>query len=209
MWPNTSVSTASVGATDETKSEVGEAWREDAFDARSHPLYPSFDQHLAAHHGWDILNDLDARVRGFVQTWRRVHSGVYGVARKQLGEDSPNDVRAVADSVLADLLARVQGNPTGLTVSYEPEHTEVDDGIRWYLRLGSRNTSLVDHPRRLERIVHVHQELVDRVVDSQGIERLRASYKEMTMKMREFRGSLTPDALLRKLIAEGQCDLCP
>ena len=108
---------AGVGATDETKSEVGEAWGEDAFDERSHPRHPSFDQHLSAHHGWDILDDLDAMVRGFVQTWRRVHLEVCGVAREQLREDSRNDVGAVADSQLADLLVCVQMTPTGLTDS--------------------------------------------------------------------------------------------
>ncbi len=132
--------------------------------------------------------------------------GLTFTVRGRLRGLSGERVRALAQPLLLDGFDRKRGGP-GINFSYDLREARQEGLPRWELRLGAWFV-LMDDPAELRTLADVHQQLrVSLPYDAELTALAQAEHKASEAAA-AFRASLTPDALLRKLVVSGRCDWC-
>ena len=191
----------------EEEWSVEDGWKSGPFNARVHPQFPFFREHLAGSSLWKNFDRLDDQFRDYFQTCQAVFTKTAGEVEKKLPGLPEVDVRSVAMSVLASASGGALTQNPASDFSYPVQQETSGDDIWWSLRLGAWYVR-ARYPEDLNQLVNVHNILL--VDASQWVEFLsmrthRAACQETIL---EFQKALTPDVTLRHLLTSGSCDVC-
>ncbi|MDP6452740.1 MAG: hypothetical protein QF898_05475 [SAR202 cluster bacterium] len=180
------------------------------YDARSHPLFPSFRKHLELHHCWRFLEE------DLVSCWPRYRQAVRdavclasGEFREKLPGLSQQDADAMAWSIVMDQFHRAASPAGGIEFSYSPKRVQEGDGTVWRLVLGSWTVGASDDPNGLESLATAHREMVEEMASSPHVGPVADAFAELQSAVLEFMSSLpSDDDGMRKAILSGRCDSC-
>ncbi len=194
---------------DAEEENVEQEWGFDRYDARTHPLFPAFQQHLAGHPCWVAMGQLGTAFSGYREACQQAYTTVFEEINERLGDLAEREAKAMAESLLMDAYYRVTTPSGGLEFSYEPEKTQEKDQARWHLQLGAWSVGHAEEPAALQPLALVHKELVAVLPLRAELKTLGEASRTARQAIEELRRSLSPDARLRKLVLDGHCDLCP
>ncbi|MEE8470847.1 MAG: hypothetical protein V3S51_05910, partial [Dehalococcoidia bacterium] len=188
---------------------VEKEWGYGHYNARTHSLFPSFQQHLADHQCWGVLLEVDDGFRG----WQEACQGAYDTVKNLISVCLPNlsggDTEAMAESLLLDAFYRVTTPSRGLKFSYKPQKIPEGDKLWWHLQLGKWGVGHVEDPAALKPLAFAHRHLAAALPSAEELTALSKAACILRQTIGKFRRTLSPDALLRKLVLQGHCDLCP
>lgn len=193
---------------DTEEEEVASQWGASLYNARKHPLFPAFRQHLSGLQCWTCLDKMKAPFIEYGAACRRAFQVILGELRSRLPDISDSNADAAAISLLVNGLYRKGGN-SGLNFSYEPHEVMVEGHTGYQLRFGAWGTGLVDNPAELQSLANIHQDLRKGPPLGVELDDLAQAYKKVDQARAEFQAALSPGALLRRLILNGGCDSCP
>ncbi len=114
----------------------------------------------------------------------------------------------MADSLFVDACYRAEGT-SGIAFSYEPHKTQQDDRVWWHLQLGGCGVGYTEYPAALLSLASAHKELTTALPATGEFKELIEVKQAVHQAIQQFQLALSPDALLRKLVLQGRCDLCP
>ncbi len=194
---------------DAEEENVEQEWGFGRYDARTHSLFPAFQQHLAGHPCWAALEQVEGSFRKYVEACQKAYSKVLEEINERLGDLAEREAKAMAESLLTDAYYRVTTCSGGLEFTYEPQRTQDKNQVWWYLQLGSWAIGHVEEPVALEPLARVHKELVTVLPSKAELKTLGETTQLAQKTIEEWRRALSPDARLRKLVVNGHCELCP
>ena len=184
-------------------------WGFGRYDARTHSLFPAFQQHLVGQSCWAALEQVEGSFRKYVEACQKAYSKVLEEINERLGDLAEREAKAMAESLLMYAYYRV-ANPSGrLEFSYEPQRTQDKNQVWWYLQLGSWAIGHAEEPVALQPLILAHRELVATLPSRAEWQALGGADRTARQAVEEFQRSLSPYARLRKLVMDGRCDLCP
>ena len=192
----------------EEEATVEQQWGMLLRDAREHPLYPLFYAHLAGHDDvWAALSSALEALSTYVTTLRQADAFIQAAIVERLPELPPTYLPPMATSLLVDAVARAGGYP-GLGFNYTPEAVQEGGLTRWRLPLGSWAIGGVDDPNQLMPYAAVHAGLAEELPASAVVRAVAAQLKAAIGAVRAFQATLSPDAVLRRLVQLGRCRAC-
>lgn len=184
-------------------------WALGNYDARGDLLFASLQQHLAGNPCWTILKQVEDSFHDYQKACARAYRRVREEISKQLPALADPDIEAaMADSLFVNACYRAEG-ASDIAFSYEPNKTQQGDKVWWYLQLGAWGVGHTEDPAALRPLASVHKELNTALPVAGEFKELIEVKQAAHQATQQFRRDLSPDALLRKLILDGRCDLCP
>lgn len=177
-------------------------------DARNHQLFAAFRQHLSDCQCWAILERVEGDARSAGKAWERLYQAILKTVAERLPRLAAQDVTALVRSLFADAVHRGSGY-WPFSFSYEPERSHISGAEGWQLVLGAFRTFPVADQRQLEPLIAVHQELRTTLPYGPEVDDFVVASNKASESVRQFKDALSPDALLRKLVLQGHCNLCP
>ena len=116
----------------------------------------------------------------------------------------------MADSLFVDACYRAEGaSSIAFCYEYEPIKVDRGDKVWWHLQLGGRIVGHAEDPAALRPLANAHKELTTVLPATGEFKELIEGEQRARQAIQQFRQALSPDALLRKLLLHGRCDLCP
>jgi len=194
---------------DADEENVEQEWGFDRYDARTHPLFPAFQQHLAGHPCWAALGKVEDSFRRYLEACQQAYSKVLEEVNDRLEDEAEREAKAMAESLLVDAYYRVTTPSGGLEFSYEPQKTQEKNRVRWHLQLGAWAVGHAEDPAALQPLAGVHKALVAVLPLRVELKALGETTQLAQKTIEEWRRALSPDARLRKLVVNGHCELCP
>ncbi|MDP3061860.1 MAG: hypothetical protein Q8O40_01415 [Chloroflexota bacterium] len=190
---------------DREEAAVASAWGSWGYDARTHPLFPAFRQHLGDHRCWESLGRLEEAFRAYGEGCLGTYRAILKELQRRL-PDIPGDGPGVmATPLLMDGLRRKQAL-AGLTLSCGLSGESGQD--RYRVTYGAWSLSLGDE-KQAQRMTSVLRESSSLPPIKAELDALAKTAEDADQARAEFQEALSPDALLRKLIIIGRCDWCP
>ncbi len=210
-WPRGALANPPRDAEEEA---VAREWGSGRRDARTHSLFVGFQQHLSGHECWESLDRMDAAFKKYVHTCpaayeailKHVRDRLPSVSEEREKKEREKKVEVLAESLLLDGFSRKRGWP-GINFTYDPHEARQEGLPRWKLTLGDRFI-LSDDQAELKTLADVHRQLRASLPDDTDLTALAEAEHSVSEAVAAFRGSLRPDALLRKLVVSSHCDLC-
>jgi hypothetical protein len=84
----------------------------------------------------------------------------------------------------------------------------MDKGIRWYPQPGKWMAGYEENPEALKPIAIIYKKLTAALPHRARLRAVGESGMAARRLVEEFSSSLSPDALLRRLVMEGRCRIC-
>ncbi|MBI4201206.1 MAG: hypothetical protein HY531_02825 [Chloroflexi bacterium] len=187
--------------------DVEKDWGRDQYDARSHPLFAPFQNHVGKEHPcWSILSDLQAAYRSFCTGCEQARARTLRELEKgwsEIGVQIPENAMAV---VAGDALSRI---PRSGLVESAPQKFTVD-GHEGDWRLIKGTTTIASGSRRdsLERLKEEVAAVDAALPSTVEFKELAITYQQVQDLIAKFREHLIPDARLRHLVLRGRCEFC-
>ena len=191
----------------EEEWSVEDGWKSGLFNARFHPQFAFFREHLDGNSLWKDFDRLDDLVRDYFQACEAVFTKTVEEVEMNLPGLLEVNVHSVAMSVLASDSGREMTQNSSSDFSYPVQEERSGEDIWWSLRLGAWYIR-AEHPDDLNNLIDVHKSLLveaDQWVEFLSMRTHRAACQDTIL---EFQKALTPDATLRHLVTSGSCDVC-
>jgi excisionase family DNA binding protein len=190
---------------DHAEMRVEREWGVGRYDARKHSLFECFQQHLAGHPCWSVLEQVTQCYQLQLEAWRRAHDEVLYRVKKEPVDLllSDEDAQSIAYSLMT--YAYHDGK---FEFPYQRDRSEHEGQVYWHLKLGYRNIRKED-PEEFETVIENHMRLVERVPSWKEIQTFRQKDTHAWAQTEEFRRSVGTDPQLRKLLLESRCEWCP
>ncbi|MDO8472320.1 MAG: hypothetical protein Q7T05_00715 [Dehalococcoidia bacterium] len=183
-------------------------WALGNYDSRGDLLFASLQQHLAGNSCWTILKQVEDSFWKYQKPCARAYRRVREEVSKQSPALADTDIEAMADSLFVNACYRAEGT-SDIAFSYEPHKTQQDDKVWWHLQLGRWGVGHTEDPAALRPLASVHKELTTALPATGEFKELIEVAQAARQAIQQFQRVLSPDALLRKLVLHGRCDLCP
>ena len=193
---------------DREERAIENAWGLGRYDARMHPIYAAFKQHLDGHECWKLLSRLEVKVGEYRDASQRGYEAIRRRVRSELPDAADEDVLAMSSSLVSYGYQKLTTPKGAIEFSYQPMCRHEAGETLWYLRLGSWATTGVHEPDQLRVLADVHRRLADKVVRLKSTEDVAKASKSAGDAIRAYKESLTPDTALRRLVLTGRCDHC-
>jgi integrase len=187
---------------------VEREWGPSCHDARFHSLFPAFREHLGSHPCWAILEELEASYPIYEEACNQAYRMVFEELKRGLPDLRESDASDMAESLLTYAWLLAIDAPRTLQFSYEPKSVSTDEGIRYYLQLGKWTAGYEENPEALQPLARVHREICTGLPEREELKAVGEADMVARRLMQEFSSSLSPDALLRRLVMEGRCQFC-
>ena len=199
-------------ATDTEAFTVVKDWGNNFTDARRHPLFPLFEQHLEGNTSLQLLGDAVTAVGLCATAYRKLYTLIGRGLISKLPDLSADDLKGMAFSLIMDARHRLAGQG-GLRFSYIPVRSS-PPGIEilplaWHLQLGCWRVGDVDTAGSLTRVANVHKQMIEGIPRWATYELVKTTSNKAQQGIKEFQRSLSPDARLRRLIVSSRCAECP
>ena len=192
----------------EEEWNVEEGWKSSPFNAESHPLFPSFREHLAGGSLWRDFESLEGQARDYFIACRAGFATGVQRVETSLPELPDVDVHSITMSVVAGAGLSSSTETSSLDFSYAIENGRTGDEVWWTLRLGAWNIRS-EHWDDLHQLIDVHKSLLEGASQWQELLSVRKHQVDCQDTILAFQRAITPDAKLRRLVRGGSCDLCP
>lgn len=195
---------------DAEEESVEREWGFGQYDARTHPLFSLLREHLAPHSCWAELEQAEEEFRIYRDACERFRGVVWQEVKNRVPDHKDAETMgAMVQSLMSDAYYQATCSSGGLRFSYEPQKVQVRDKPMWHLELGAWGVGLVQNLAELEPIASTHRELTRVLPGTAELKELCESDAKARLVMDRFQRGLYPDALLRKLVVNGRCCLCP
>ncbi|MCH7553771.1 MAG: site-specific integrase, partial [Chloroflexi bacterium] len=159
IWTGESQALQEAPSLHQEDADVEAAWGTGPYDARTHPLFPFLSEHLAGHSFWAALEGAREAMVVYRDACNTAMAEIEIRLRTGLDRIDPDQLGAMALSLLAQLFHRAAGYQGGLACSYAREPAMIAGRRLWYLRLGAWSVGPADDPRELEPVARVHEAL--------------------------------------------------
>ena len=192
----------------EEEWNVEEGWRGGPFNAGTHPLFPSFRDHLAGENLWRDFEPLEGQARDYLRACRVGYATAVEKVKTNLPGLAEVDVHSMAMSVVAGAGRRASTETSSPDFSYAIEQEKSGDEVWWILRLGAWIIRS-EHRDDLHQLIDVHKSLLTEASIWDELVLVRRHEAVCLDTIGAFQEALTPNAKLRRLVRGGSCDLCP
>lgn len=178
-------------------------WGFEDYDARSHPVFDDFRQHLAEARFLELLDRLGETFRAYRSACGQTHEHIQSEIGALLPDLTSYDVIVMSLSLLANIYRPSTGDDW-----IEFDYTPVETQRGWAVQLGSWRVGSEAECRQLAEIIAAHRNLVDQSVSWEICQHLESARRAALQSIDEFRASLEPNSRLRRQIVRGKCDGC-
>ena len=175
------------------------------YNAREHPLFEYFQQHLPGHPCWSVLERVEQSYRQYLAAWRQAYTEVLHRAKKELADLSQPE--GYADPIASSLMTYAfhDGN---FEFRYELHKSDYKGLVSWDLNLGAWNVGYKEDPEELKPFIEMHQRLVEEVLSWEVVQTFSQRHADAREKTAEFRQCLQPYLRLEPVLRRSGCDWC-
>ena len=191
----------------EEEWNVEEGWRGGLFNARTHPLFPSFRDHLAGCTFWKDFDRLEAQVSDYLRSCKVGYDKVV----EKVGTNFPGlpevYVHSMAMSVVAGASQMALTESSASDFSYAIQEEMSGDDVWWTLQVGAWIIRS-QHWGFLHQMVDVHKRLLrgaSKWDEFLSVRRHQVACQDTILAIQQ---ALAPAAKLRRRVMRGSCSIC-
>jgi hypothetical protein len=188
----------------EEEWNVEQGWGSGPFEARTHPLFPSFRDHLAEERMWRDFERLESQAKDYLRRCVAAYECAVMMVKANLPGLPVVDVESIAMSVVAGAHRNASPEASNMDFSYAIENEQAGDEVWWTLRLGAW-TIRSDQRDDLHSLIDIHKSLLAQATEWEELSAVRQHEAVCLDIINTVRGALTPDSKLLRLIRSGSC----
>ncbi|MFW6126138.1 MAG: hypothetical protein ACOC58_03445 [Chloroflexota bacterium] len=207
MWHGSYVDPESEPRDEEERSVEKDWGYGERYDARQHPLWPHFEQHLKGEVSLEALRQrMEEAFQGYAEACKCAYDRIEQKVGARLSHPGKPEVEATVQSLLYVASSRASGS-VAIHLPYSREKS--GDGERWQLRIGAWVAGWEKTPEELDPLEAAHKDLAESLPSDPALRELSRAENQAREAMQLFREAIGPDSRLRKLVLNGHCDWCP